>query len=51
MLCNFEPKVELFYILVLELSSIVSDYGGGYTIPTDYVIQNEHGHYLAIFYS
>ena len=49
-LSNFELRVELFQILFLELSSIVSDYGGSYTIPTDDVVHNEHSHYLAICY-
>ena len=51
LLCNFEPRVELFQILVLELSSIISDYGRRYTILADDVIQNEHGHHFAIYYS
>ena len=51
MLCNFEPGVEHFQILVLESSSIVNDYGGGYTIPTNDIVQNEHSHCLAICYS
>ena len=50
MLDNFELGVELFQIIYLELSSIVSDYSGGYTILANDIVQNEHSHYLAICY-
>ena len=38
MLCNFEFLAKLFEILVFELTSIISNDGGRYTIPTYDVI-------------
>ena len=47
MLRNFELFTKLINIFVFELTSIISNDGGRYTIPTDDVIRYEQSYSLA----
>ena len=47
MLCNFELFTKLVKIFVFELTSIISNDGGRYTIPADDVIRYEKSYGLA----